>query len=272
MNRIVYLLFTAAALASCAKSYNIQGISNIATLDGHMLYLKVYDNNDLKTIDSCDVVHGKFQFHGSMDSTKIATLFMDDNGIMPVVIESGDIVVKIDETQQHVSGTPLNEKLFDFISEYAKLENQANDLGRKQSQAIMNGEDESEINARLSIEADKLLQEEDRLVTSFIIENFDNVLGPGVFFMMTAGNQIPQLQPWIEDIMSKATDKFKNDSYVKDYYEKAIQNEAIMNGTATPDAPMPQTVEQPVPQMPVPPTPNEMAQPAESEIQMTNDK
>ena len=48
--------------------------------------------------------------------------------------------------------------------------------------------------------------------------------------MMTVSNQYPQLDPWIEDIMSKATDSFKNDPYVKDYYEKAQENEKIMNG------------------------------------------
>ncbi len=39
------------------------------------------------------------------------------------------------------------------------------------------------------------------------------------------------LSPWIEDIMSKATEHFKNDPYVKDYYQKAQENEQIMNGT-----------------------------------------
>lgn len=44
-------------------------------------------------------------------------------------------------------------------------------------------------------------------------------------------NQYPMLSPWIEDIMSKATEHFKNDPYVKDYYQKAQENEQIMNGT-----------------------------------------
>ena len=52
----------------------------------------------------------------------------------------------------------------------------------------------------------------------------------GVFFMMTIGYRYPELSPWIEDIMSKATDKFKNDPYVKDFYQKALENQAIMNG------------------------------------------
>ena len=33
--------------------------------------------------------------------------------------------------------------------------------------------------------------------------------------MVTIGYRYPELTPWIEDIMSKATDKFKNDPYVR---------------------------------------------------------
>ncbi len=261
MNRIIYILLSVAALTSCANSYNIQGSSDVSMLDGRMLYLKVIQDNNLKNVDSCDVVHGQFHFTGSVDSTKVATLFMDDESIIPVVIEHGDIVVKLDNAQQNVTGTPLNDRLSDFLKEYNKLENQMADLGRKQSQAIMNGEDENETNEKLAAEAQEIAQNEDKLITSFITENFDNVLGPWVFFMITANYRYPELQPWIEDIMSKATDYFKNDSYVKDYYEKAKQNEAIMNGMAEPQGVPQQPVSAPLPQAP---TPNQMATPADS--------
>ena len=107
----------------------------------------------------------------------------------------------------------------------------------------------------------KLSEQEDKLVTTFVTDNFDNVLGPGVFFMVTIGNPYPELTPWIEDIWSKATDKFKNDPYVKDYYEKAQENQAIMNGMKAPvqQAPNPSMTQQPMPEGP---TPNQMAQPS----------
>ena len=55
--------------------------------------------------------------------------------------------------------------------------------------------------------------------------------------------------------MSKATDNFKNDPYVKDYYQKAQENEQIMNGMK--EAPT-------APPVPLPaPTPNELAKPSE---------
>lgn len=263
MNKLLNSILAVAPvfLVSCAGSYDIKGTSNVSVLDGKQLYLKEYSNSDLKNIDSCEVVHGQFSFNGRLDSTKMVTLFMDDESLMPVVLESGDISVKIDNGHQRVSGTPLNEKLSKFVDEYSQLEMQMSDLSHKQSQAIMNGEDENVTNARLSQEAQQIAEKEDKLVTSFIVQNFNNVLGPGVFFMMTAGNRYPELSPWIDDIMSKATDYFKNDPYVRDYYEKARQNQEIMNGMASPDVQAPPQAEsQPMADAP---TPNELAQPAE---------
>jgi hypothetical protein len=123
----------------------------------------------------------------------------------------------------------------------------------------MDGEDMNVVNVKLNQEANEISVEEDHLVTTFVTENFDNVLGPGVFFLITAGNRFPELTPWIEDIMSKATDKFKNDPYVKESYQKAQENQAIMNGMK--DAPETQQA-QPVPQLNPAPTPNELAAPA----------
>ncbi len=259
MDKLLYAVLCVLTLASCAKTYNIQGTSNVSTLDGRMLYLKVLSNNDFKNIDSCDVVHGQFQFSGTYDTVRLANIFMDDESVLPLVLESGDITIKIDNTQQNVSGTPLNDELFKFFNKYNQLKNQEAELLHTHDRAIMDGSDMDAVTKRLNAEALRISDEEDKLVTTFVTDNFDNVLGPGVFFMMTIGYRYPELTPWIEDIMSKATDKFKNDPYVKDYYQKAQENQAIMNGMKSPDASMPDA---PAP-APDGPTPNELAQPAE---------
>ena len=114
MSRIVYALITVLALTSCAESYNIQGSSSISSLDGSKLYLKAFKDKELKNIDSCDVVHGKFRFAGLLDTVRMASLFMDDESIMPIVVEKGEIEIRLDNASQKVSGTPLNDKLYDF--------------------------------------------------------------------------------------------------------------------------------------------------------------
>ena len=206
MNRIFYAFIALMALASCANSYDISGTSNVSTLDGRMLYLKILENNDFKNVDSCDVVHGQFHFQGSVDSMKMANIFMDDDPVLPLVLESGSITVKLDDTQQVVSGTPMNDKLFGFFKKYQQIQNQLRELVHKHDQAIMNGSDMVAVNKHLNEESIRLSEQEDKLITSFVTDNFNNVLGPGVFFLVTMGNQYPMLSPWIEDIMSKATD------------------------------------------------------------------
>ena len=263
MNKIIYAFLTLMALASCANSYNISGTSNVSTLDGRMLYLKILKGNDFKSVDSCDVVHGQFHFQGNTDSIKMANIFMDDDPVLPLVLESGTIQVKLDDAQQVVSGTPLNDKLFSFFKKYQQIQNQQRELVHKHDQAIMNGNDMSVVTRQLDAESLHLSQQEDKLITTFVTENFDNVLGPGVFFLVTMGNQYPMLSPWIEDIMSKATDYFKNDPYVKDYYEKAQENQQIMNGTRDPQGGEMQmeTAPQVNPDAAPAPTANELAAP-----------
>ena len=234
MHKILFAFATMALMASCANSYNVHGSSSISSLDGSKLYLKAVKNNELKSIDSCDIVHGQFHFSGILDTVRMANLFMDDQSLMPVVLEEGEIVIKIDNAAQSVGGTPLNDKLYKFIDKHKQLDNRMSELSHKQSQMMLEGVDELTINEKLNAEAEKIAAEEDKLVTSFIVENFDNVLGPGVFMMITSGFNVPVLTPQIEDIMSKATEKFKNDPYVKEYYQVASDNMAKMQGLDEP--------------------------------------
>ena len=233
MKRIIYVIVIMAVLTSCAESYSIQGSSSVSSLDGSKLYLKTVKDQELKNMDSCDVVHGKFRFAGLLDTVRLATLYMDEQSLaMPVVVESGEIEIHIDNTGRSVTGSPLNDKLYQFINRHDQIGNELNELSHKQSQMLLEGIDEDVINRQLSVEAARLAQQEDSLVTNFIVENFDNVLGPGVFMMMTSGYPYPVLTPQIEDIMSKATKKFKEDPYVKEYYRTANEIQARQNGLA----------------------------------------
>ncbi len=259
MNKIIYVLAIVTTFASCAESYSIQGSSSVSSLDGSKLYLKTVKDNELKSMDSCDVVHGKFRFTGLLDTVKLANLYMDDEPLMmPVVIEQGEIEIHIDNTGRSVSGSPLNDKLYQFINRHDQIGNEMNELSHKQSQMLLEGIDENVINRQLSAEAARLAAQEDSLVTNFIVENFDNLLGPGVFMMLTSGYRYPILTPQIEDIMSKATKKFKDDPYVKEYYKTANEIQARQSGLVEDDAQASQASQAPQApqgQMSMPPAP-----------------
>lgn len=275
MNKILYAVISILTLTSCANTFSIAGSSNVSTLDGKKLYLKVYKDTVLKSLDSCDVVHGQFQFQGSTDSVRIASIIIDDNVGLPVVLEDGEIFVKIDFTQESVTGTPLNDKLSEFREQFTQLMNQSADLVHRHDRAIMDGKDMDVVNAQLAAEDVSINSKMDKLVTTFVTENFDNVLGPYVFINTCMSRyEIPMLDAWIEDIMSKATDKFKSNAQVKEYYDAAQQNQNIMNGMqdlpqALPSQPMTPPMDGPTPnQMAAPQgTPKAPAGPAEAPAQ-----
>jgi hypothetical protein len=257
MKKIIYFLCAAAALASCSSSYNIQGTSDVQNLDGHMMYIKALQGNELKSIDSCDVLHGKFAFRGNIDTVKVGTLFINNEGVMPIVLEEGDITIKFNTAKQTCTGTFLNDKLNDFIEQYNQITSQIGDLSHQEAQAMMDGKDINVVYRELQKKSNSLREEADSLITSFIEQNFDNVLGPFVFRMAT-DTEVPMTNAWIDALMLKATDSFKNDRYVKEFMEAANHNQAVMTGmddpTPIPDASSDNNTT-------TPPTPNDMAKP-----------
>lgn len=189
-----------------------------------MLYLRVFKDDDMCAIDSSRVVHGRFKFRGIMDSVMMANVFLDDNSVMPVVIEQGDVCVQIDENTQSATGTPLNDSLTSFIQKKLQIDARMAELPHLESQMIMNGIDHDQILIELGQQAHELEIENDRLITRFIRSNYNNVLGPGVFMIMTSSLEYPVLNPQIEEIISQAPPYFMNHPYVREYIKKAESN------------------------------------------------
>ena len=220
------LMMVSMLTASCSSQYVVNGLSTVESLEGKTLYLKVYQNDDMQTIDSSNVVHGKFRFNGVLDSTMMASVFLGESSVMPVVIEEGQVNLKIDENIQSATGTPLNDSLSSFIRRKTQLESQLAELPRKESQMIMAGMDLDEITERLNAEAQGLSQQNDRLVTHFILANTNNVLGPGIFMILTSNYRFPVLNPQIEEITTHASPYFMNHPYVREYLKAAEANMA----------------------------------------------
>lgn len=228
---ILSLLSGVALLCSCSEQYLVNGSSSVQDLEGKMLYLKVFQDDDMKTIDSTKVIHGRFKFGGGLDSVMMANLFLGDQSLMPVVLETGEVVMTLSEMGQSATGTPLNDSLNAFITRKVQLDAQLAELPRKESQLIMDGMDHDEIMRMLNVQYQQLAVQNDQLVTRFITSNYNNVLGPGIFMILTSGFQYPILNPQIDEILSQATPYFKNHPYVREYVKAANENmEKIHSG------------------------------------------
>lgn len=217
----IVCLFT---FSSCASEYQIEGSSSVSRLDGKMLFVKIPRDGMLINVDSAEVIHGLFEMQGEIDSSQIASLYMDDQSIMPLVLESGKIQIILDNARSYVKGTDLNDKLYEFVAKKSSLDDRAYELERSESRMIMDGKSSDEIEAEMTKVRENLSKEMDELAKIFIQDNYENVLGPGVFMMLCNSFPYPILTPVIEEIVEKAPDSFKNDAFVKEYMEKARSN------------------------------------------------
>lgn len=224
MKKILWSVVSILAFASCSTGYKIEGSSSVLRLDGKMLFVKIPQGNQMVKIDSAEVIHGMFSMEGIVDSVSIASLYMDEESIMPFVVEDGNIRILIDNAQMKVTGTPLNDKLYHFVKRKSALEDRAYEVERLESRMIMDGKSEEEIAMEVEKEREKLSNELDELAKTFIQENYDNVLGPGIFIMLCNGFPYPVVTPVIEDIVNGAPETFKNNRMVKEYMDAAREN------------------------------------------------
>ncbi len=189
-----------------------------------MLYLKALQEGDWIVVDSAEMVHGWFKMKGPVDSVRMVTLYMNEEGLMPLVLENGKIKVNISNTQLVAEGTPLNDLLYDFIGRRNEMERAINEAEREEARLVLDGVRLDDIHDRLQHEVDSMTQAMDAYVKNFITTNYENVLGTSIFMMMCSSLPYPVMTPDIEDILKTAPLAFKQNPLVKDYVSKAKEN------------------------------------------------
>lgn len=224
MNKVLPLLLLILLFTSCGRKYKIEGSSSVTSLDGKMLFLRVLQNGEWVDVDSAEVIHGLFSMKGNLDSVMMVTLFMDEESIMPLVLEKGKIEIAISNTELSAKGTSLNNALYEFIDKRNAMEVQIAELQRKEARMVMDGYDLDDIHRQLAREGDSLVQNMNDYVKTFISDNYETVLGPSVFMMLCSSLPYPIMTPQVEDIMKDAPYSFKNHKMVKEFTTKAKEN------------------------------------------------
>lgn len=224
IGKLFGLVMLTVLIVSCSSAYQIAGKSDINSLDGKKLYLKALSESGWFPVDSASVEHGLFSMEGVSDSTIMVSLYMDDESIMPLILENGFIQVSITTSDLRASGTPLNNALYNFIDRRNDLEQQINSLDRREAQMVMNGANIDEVHAQLQKEGEDLSRQMNDYIISFIKDNYNNVLGPSVFMMMCGTMPYPMMTDQVENIMRSAPASFKAHPMVQEFISKAQEN------------------------------------------------
>ncbi len=214
-----------ALLTSCASQYNIAGNSSLAGLDGQKLYLRYTNFNERRThivnLDSCEVVHGHFNFGGRMDSIALAEVYMGNDLLMPIVLEGGEIFMQLDNYGPLVEGGPLNEKLTVFLKDRLNYENQIWELDCKVRRRVYDGEPLDMVMNSVAGKRKALLRKIEDLEVKFVLDNSNNPLGPGYFMQMAHQLGIPTLTDQFRRILDQAPPPFFRHPQVRSYLAAA---------------------------------------------------
>lgn len=224
----VMLVVFLSAFTACSSTYQITGNSDITTLDGKILSLRTLQDGHWVEVDSAEVVHGLFSMNGKADTTRMVTIYFDNQGIMPIILENGDISVSISNQTMRAEGTPLNDALYDFIRVRNSMERQLGILNSREARLIMEGANPDFIHMQIQQEIDSINRQMNAFARSFISDNFNNILGPSVFMMMCSTLPYPILTDEIEAILNSAPESFLNQEWVKDFISKAKENQQLI--------------------------------------------
>lgn len=216
---ILYSIVGIVTCSSCSSEYKIDGSSTVQGFNGQKLYLRLTTDgvaHDI-CIDSCEVVHGTFNFSGAVDSIAMAELYMGAYPMMPVVLENGELFVQMDNTIQTISGGPLNNLLNDFLTQHIRLENDLWDLDRRARCMIYEGKSAEDIILTIDPVRRDVIKKIQDLETCFVKKNYDNPLGPGYFIRMCNSEIHDTTDEVIRDILNDATPKFLAHPFVQHY-------------------------------------------------------
>ena len=216
-----FLAVLVLTFTSCASQYNIDGNSSLACLDGKKLYLrtKSYAQQSTHTInlDSCVVIHGRFSFGGNADSITLAEVYMEDQILMPVVIEGGELLMQVDNYGQTVTGGPLNERLTEFMQRRLRYSSELWELERKARKLLFSGVPIERVEAQFAPKRDAIVQKIEDLEVKFVLDNHNNALGTGYFMQLADQLGFPTMSAQLRRIVEKAPASFLRNPQVSNY-------------------------------------------------------
>lgn len=225
--------------ASCADKYVVEGNTSQYIQDGTVAYIKQFEPSatdaNFLSIDSCEILHGKFAMSGNLDSTMMVMLYLGADNF-PMVLEQGRVSVSIADNAVKITGTPLNDRLYAFLCKRDSLQILFDDLPNRESLMYLDGYTQEEIVQELGAEEVRLHGELDKLETHFVMDNFDNPLGITWFMRLCYEAQawfgFPTTTPQIDEIYSQAPPAFKSNRLVAAYM-KHVEGNQLDNPEST---------------------------------------
>ncbi len=208
-------------VCSCSEhQYFVKGRSTQPLLDGEYAYMAPLYSENSFNIDSCRVVHGRFEMTGPLDSIQCVMISMGQSCI-PVVMETGEVDIHFMSSDIEIGGTPLNDTFYRFLRCRDSLMLARQNIQTEYNAMLRKEVPYDEAERYLTKSLNENSTEMDTLEYMFVRDNYDNVLGITWYLQMGEKASVKTgyytSTPILDALYNSAPNSFKNNYEIQSF-------------------------------------------------------
>lgn len=246
MKHVFAIVALALTLFSCQKAKNeftIKG--SIAGVETGKVYLQKLVDGRPESVDTADVVAGKFTFTGVMPLADIRFLRLNEQDYFAqFFLENAGVTVTANKDSLRgtkITGSPSQDVFQVYITEMDKLNKDVTALQEKYQTAMSTGNTSEADKARIDYQA--MIENNKVYTKNFVKEHTNSVVSPYITLVQLS-SQVEASE--LDSIVSKFAPEISTSEYVVKLKEIVLEQKKTAVGVVAPDFTMNNTEGKPV--------------------------
>ena len=235
MRNVIAIMVFALAFISCQSAKNEFSIKgSIAGIEKGKVYLQKIVDDKPVSIDSTEVVSGKFTFKGKMEMPDLRILRLNSQDYLAqFFLDNANIIVtaKKDSLRRtKITGSPTQDIFQIYINEMEKLNKEINTLKGKYQSAISTGNSETAEKAKID---GKAMIDNNKVFTKNFVKEHSNSVVSAFITLNQLANQVDVKE--LDSIASKFSPEIGSSVYVVKLKEIIQLKKSTDIGAVAPD-------------------------------------
>jgi len=229
---ILVLSLTVIACNMAKDEFSIKG--TIAGVETGKVYLQKIVNGQPQSIDTADVVDGKFTFRGKMAIPDIRILRLNEQDYFATIfIDNSSIKVTASKDSLRntkITGSPTHDIFQLYLAELERMNKEVMKLQEKHQNAMISGNADEEKKAEIDYSA---MMENMKVFTKNFVKEHNSTVVSAYIALVQLSNQIEGAE--LESIVAHYPAEISNSEYVLKLKEIAGELKKIAIGVVAPD-------------------------------------
>lgn len=235
MRNVIAILVLALAVFSCQTAkdeYSIKG--SIAGVETGKIYLQKLVDGQPQSVDTADVVDGKFSFKGKMEMPDIRFLRLNEQDYFAqFFLDNASITVKANKDSLRntkITGSPSQDVFQAYVAEMEKLNKDVMALQEKYQNAMTTGNTNEADKAKIDYQA---MIDNNKVYTKNFVKEHSNSVVAAYITLVQLASQVEGAE--LDSITSKFAPEISTSEYVVKLKEMIAEQKKTAVGVEAPD-------------------------------------